>query len=345
MRTIFFLFLMVFSFSVHASRGLIGRISDPSGQPLEGALVYIPELNRSCTSDPQGRYALQNLPLRTLIVKYSYLGHAHQLRNVNLVGGEVVVNVILEPTPVEAEEIVVTGGQHSTQHENAVKIDVLKLGGPDIKRSASFTEMLTRIPGVDMISKGRGVSKPVIRGLSMNDILILNNGVRYENYQYSSHHPLGLDEFGTERVEVIKGPASLLYGSDAIGGVLNFIKESPAPQHQVLGDYQLQLFSNSLGANSSLGIKGAGENFFGGLRLSAKNHADYLQGGGDYLANSRFNEVSVKANSGYNTSFGSFRLYYDYITITGKKTLGWWRMRLWRVLLRAAEPTIFSSSD
>lgn len=291
---------------------MIGQITDPSGQPLEGALIYIPELNRSCTSDPQGRYALQNLPLRSLMVKYSYLGHAHQLRNVNLVRGAVVVNVILEPTPVEAEEIVVTGGQHSTQHENAVKIDVLKLDGPDIQRTASFSEMLTRIPGVDMISKGSGVTKPVIRGLSMNDILILNNGVRYENYQYSSHHPLGLDEFGTERVEIIKGPASLLYGSDAIGGVLNFIKESPAPQHQILGDYQLQLFSNSLGANSSLGIKGTGEKVFGGLRLSAKSHADYLQGGGDYLANSRFNEVSVKANSGFNTNFGSFRLFYDY---------------------------------
>jgi iron complex outermembrane recepter protein len=312
MRTFCILFLIVVSVSSYASRGLVGRITDASGQPLNGALIYFPELNRSCTSDSDGYYKLENLPLRTLVVKFSFLGHTQQLSKVTVTNQNLVLNVGLEPSPVETEEIVVTGGQHSTQHENAVKIDVLKLDGPDVQRSPSLSEMLTRIPGLDMISKGSGVTKPVIRGLSMNDILMLNNGVRFENYQYSSHHPLGLDEFGTERVEVIKGPASLLYGSDAIGGVLNFINESPAPQHHVLGDYQLQLFSNSLGIHSSLGIKGAGEHFFGGLRLSGKSHADYLQGGGDYLANSRFNEVSVKANSGYNATFGSFRLYYDY---------------------------------
>ncbi|HNZ71952.1 MAG TPA: TonB-dependent receptor plug domain-containing protein, partial [Prolixibacteraceae bacterium] len=135
----------------------------------------------------------------------------------------------------------VSGGYHSTQHENAVKIDVLKLNPKEITATPNFTEVLTRVPGVDMISKGSGISKPVIRGLSMNDILVLNNSVRYENYQYSSHHPLGIDEFGIEDVEVIKGPASLLYGSDAIGGVINFIKEKPAPQHTITGDYNLQL--------------------------------------------------------------------------------------------------------
>jgi len=312
MRTFCLLFLIFVSASLQASRGLVGRITDTSGKSLDGALVYFPELNRSCASDSDGFYKLEDLPMRTLVVKFSYLGHAHQLSKVTITNQNLLLNIGLEPSPIETEEIVVTGGQQSSQHENAVKIDVLKLDGPDIQRSPSLSEMLTRIPGVDMISKGSGVTKPVIRGLSMNDILVLNNGVRYENYQYSSHHPLGLDEFGTERVEVIKGPASLLYGSDAIGGVLNFIKESPAPQHQVLGDYQLQLFSNSLGANTSLGVKGAGEHFFGGLRLSGKNHADYLQGGGDYLANSRFNELSVKANSGYNATFGSFRLFYDF---------------------------------
>lgn len=312
MRTYFLLFLLCIAASLQASRGLVGRVTDTAGNPLDGALIFFPELNRSCVSDSDGFYTLEDLPLRTLVVRFSYLGHAQQLNKVTISNQNLVINVVLEPSPIESEEIVVTGGQHSTQHENAVKIDVLKLDGPDVQRSPSLSEMLTRIPGVDMLSKGSGVTKPVIRGLSMNDILVLNNGVRHENYQYSSHHPLGLDEFGTERVEVVKGPASLLYGSDAVGGVLNFIKESPAPQHQVLGDYQLQLFSNSLGVNTSLGLRGAGERLYGGVRLSGKNHADYLQGGGQFLANSRFNEVSVKANTGYNATIGSFRLFYDY---------------------------------
>lgn len=292
---------------------LEGQISTIGGQPLETVLVYIPELNKSCFTDSNGYYLLQNLPARSLNVQFTFLGYAHQLKKVTISNTGTLLDIKLEPSPIEAEEIVVTGGQHSTQHNNAVKIEVLTLDGHDVQATPNFTEMLTRIPGVDMISKGNGVSKPVIRGLSMNDILILNNGVRFENYQYSSHHPLGIDEFGTERVEVIKGPASLLYGSDAIGGVLNFIKERPAPEHQIQGDYQVQLFSNSLGENSSFGLKGAGEHFFAGVRLNQKSHADYLQGGGTYLPNSRFKEVSTKANIGYNASLGSFRLYYDYM--------------------------------
>ena len=179
------------------------------------------------------------------------------IETIELKGEAVELNIKLKSTTIEAGEVVITGFYNSTQHDNAVKIDVLKLDILTTKNTANFSEVLTRVPGVDMISKGSGVSKPVIRGLSMNDILVLNNGVRFENYQYSSHHPLGIDEFGIEDVEIIKGPASLLYGSDAIGGVINLIKEKPAPVNTISGDYNLQLFSNSLGMTNNFGIKGS----------------------------------------------------------------------------------------
>ena len=101
------------------------------------------------------------------------------------------LNAKLKQTAVEADEVVISGVYNATQHDNAVKIDVLKLDPHTIKTTPNFAEVLIKVPGIDMISKGSGVAKPVIRGLSMNDILILNNGVRFENYQYSDHHPLG----------------------------------------------------------------------------------------------------------------------------------------------------------
>jgi iron complex outermembrane receptor protein len=146
----------------------------------------------------------------------------------------------------------------------------------------------------------------------MNDILVLNNSVRYENYQYSDHHPLGIDEFGIDNVEIIKGPASLLYGSDAIGGVINFIKEKPAPVGSITGDYNLQLFSNSLGMTNNLGIKGATKNFHGGLRLGNKTNSDYLQGGGEFVPNTRFRGTSLNASTGFTNSKMSLNLFYDY---------------------------------
>jgi iron complex outermembrane receptor protein len=113
-------------------------------------------------------------------------------------------------------------------------------------------------------------------------------------------------------VEVIKGPASLLYGSDAIGGVINFIKEKPATQNSISGDYNLQLFSNSLGMTNNMGVKGASEKFFGSIRAGQKTNADFLQGGGNFAANTRFNEHSVKANAGITSNAGLFQLFYDY---------------------------------
>lgn len=304
--------LVIASMHLSAQSSLSGVVNGISNKPLQGATVFFPELNKGTVTGPDGQYLFTELPQGRVRIQVSYLGYASHIETILLKPSSNKLDIILHPAPIEAEGIVVTGGYNSSQHENAVKVDIFRFDRHDVKVSPNFTSLLTAIPGVDMISKGSGVSKPVIRGLSMNDILVLNNGVRFENYQYSSHHPLGIDEFGIGEVEVIKGPASLMYGSDAIGGVVNFIKEKPAPVNTVEGDYSLQLFSNSLGLVQNLGVKASSEKFFYGIRTGMKSHADYLQGGGTFVPNSRFNEVSVKANAGYTGKSGTYRLFYDY---------------------------------
>jgi len=301
-----------------AQHKLSGIVVSENDQPLPGVTVYIQEINKGTISDTNGYYELDNLPLAELKVQFSFIGFTNRIESTNLTKCDVLLNVTLYQTSVETEEIVVSGGFNTPQHDNAAKIENLRLEPIEMKPTPNFAEMLTRIPGVDMISKGNGVSKPVIRGLSMNDILVLNNGVRFENYQYSSHHPLGIDEFGIGNVEVIKGPASLLYGSDAIGGVINFIKEKPAPVGSFEGDYNLQLFSNSMGITNNVGAKGSSGNFFGGIRAGQKSNADFIQGGGEYVPNSRFNEYSTKINVGYAGGIGLFSVFYDY----NKQNLG-----------------------
>jgi len=305
--------LLIISSQLGFAQGILsGKIVDEDNFPLGGATLFIPDMNLGTISDAEGNYRLSNLPSGKLQIQCSYVGYSRWIETIELIGGDIVLNIKLLKTTIEAEEIVVTGGYNSTQHTNAVKIEVLKLDLLENKGTANFTEILTRVPGVGMISKGSGVSKPVIRGLSMNDILVLNNGVRFENYQYSSHHPLGIDEFGIESIEIIKGPASLLYGSDAIGGVINFIKEKPAPVGTIAGDYNLQLFSNTLGMNNNLGVKGSSQKFFGGIRVGQKTHSDFTQGGGDFVPNTRFNEYSIKANAGHTGKIGTFKLFYDF---------------------------------
>lgn len=310
---------MIFSYHIsNAQYSIKGTITDQNNLPLSGATVFLPELNKGTVSDSKGQYQLANLPKGKATFQYSYLGFANKIETIIIDETNIELNITLIQTTIETEEIVITGGFNSSQHENAVKIDVLKLTPQTLKSSPNFAALLTKVSGVDMISKGSGVSKPVIRGLSMNDILVLNNGVRFENYQYSSHHPLGIDEFGNEEVEIIKGPASLLYGSDAIGGVINFIKEKPAPVETIIGDYNLQLFSNSLGMTNNLGIKGSSKSLFWGFRVGQKTNSDYLYGGGKFVPNSRFNEYSVKTNVGFSGKVGTFKLFYDY----NKQNLG-----------------------
>jgi len=313
MKNVFIICVMILSYHItNAQNKISGKIVDQDSLPLIGATVFVPDLNKGTVSNAKGSYELSNLPSGNIKIQFSFVGYTNRIETFVLNGENLELNVTLKQTIIDAEEIVITGGYNSTQHENAVKIDVLKLSPLTIKNTPNFTETLTQVAGVDMISKGSGVSKPVIRGLSMNDILVLNNGVRFENYQYSSHHPLGIDEFGIEDVEIIKGPASLLYGSDAIGGVINFIKERPAPVGSIVGDYNMQLFSNTLGLTNNLGIKGASKRFFGGIRVGQKTNADFLQGGGAFVPNSRFNEMSIKTNVGFTDKIGTFKLFYDY---------------------------------
>jgi iron complex outermembrane receptor protein len=313
MKIYIFLFFMAFAYiHTNAQNSIIGRVTDHNNEPLIGTSIFVIQQNKGTITNESGEFQVNNIPNGKINIQISSIGYQNHIETLLLKDSSITLNIVLKETPIETEEIVISGGYNSTQHENAVKIDILKLTDVSNHTTPNFAEILTKVPGIDMISKGSGVSKPVIRGLSMNDILVLNNDVRFENYQYSDHHPLGIDEFGIGNIEIIKGPASLLYGSDAIGGVINFIKEKPAPVGKIIGDYNLQLFSNSLGMTNNIGIKGTSKKFYGGIRFGNKTNSDYLQGGGDFVPNTRFYGNSLKVNTGFNNRAMSLNLFYDY---------------------------------
>ncbi|MBN2681283.1 MAG: TonB-dependent receptor [Bacteroidales bacterium] len=312
MKKIVLVFFALFLLTkVNAQNQISGQVKDINNEPLTGASVFIPELNKGTITNEKGEYLINNIPIGKIRIQFSFIGYNTEIQTIEISKAENVADAVLTIAIIKSQEVVITGGYITSQHENAVKIEVLKIQEIALSGSPNFMESISKVPGVDMISKGQGVSKPVIRGLSMNDVLVMNNGVRIENYQFSENHPIGIDDSNVERIEIIKGPASLLYGSDAIGGVINFIKEKPAPVGKILGDYRVQLHSNTFGINNNIGIKGASKKLFGSFRLGNKTHADYLQGGGNYVPNSRFNEITLNANSGYTGKIGTFKIFYD----------------------------------
>ncbi|HCD51059.1 MAG TPA: hypothetical protein DEQ34_01330 [Balneolaceae bacterium] len=263
MKAILSLLFTLIVYPVTAQNIISGYVTDKkTGEPLEFVNVYLPEHSKGTQTDINGYFQLKEPHAVSLKIQFSYIGYKTQIRTLHPDDDLTNVRIQLEPSVLMTQEVVVSGGSYSTQHENAVKIESVNATDVANAGTPSFMEALATIPGVDVIAKGPGISKPVIRGLSMTNILVLNNGVKMENYQFSENHPFLVDEFGAHRIEVIKGPASLLYGSDAVGGVLNILKERPAEVHTIQADYAAQYHSNTQGIVTNLGIKGRGESFF-----------------------------------------------------------------------------------
>ena len=192
-----------------AQQSIKGIVSDKnSKEALPFANVFIPELSKGTQTGDNGEFLLENLPVRKLKIQFSYMGYRTIILSVFPGSADSVLNIELEATAFQAEEVVISGGTHSSQHDNAIKIDLIKSQDIAAVGTPSFMEALASVPGVDMISRGPWVTKTVIRGLSMTNVLMLNNGVKLENFQFSENHPFIIDEFGTERIEIIKGPAS-----------------------------------------------------------------------------------------------------------------------------------------
>ncbi len=299
------------SFSQETLKGII-KDAD-SDKPVNGVHVFIPELQKGTVTNMSGEFRLNHLPASQLNIQFSHIGYKVISKTINPGKDSLSrLDIYLEPTAIHSDAVVVSAGTFSTQHENAIKIETIKSKDFEKKNASLLTAKIAEVPGVDLISKGNAVVKPVIRGLSNSNILVLNNGVKMENYQFSENHPFLIDEFGVDRVEVIKGPASLLYGSDAVGGIINVIGEKPASTQTMEAEFIQQYHSNTNGLQTNIGVKQTFDDFFWGLRGGIKKHEDFHSSNDQVIPNSRFNNLGIHAFTGLNKSYGSFRIYYDY---------------------------------
>lgn len=303
--------LLGFCAMATAQNSLSGTISDNKNQPLSGVAVYAPELHKGTISDASGKYSLVNLPAGNIKIIFSYIGFATQNRSV-VVQNETILDLVLEESIHEMDEVIVSTAFNRLQSQNVMKVEHASVKSLNQKGISTLVEGLATIPGVSQVSTGTSIGKPVVRGLSGNRVLVYSQGVRLENQQFGDEHGLGLNDSGIESVEVIKGPASLLYGSDALGGVLYFNPEKFADAKTFRTDISQKLFSNTLGSNSSIGFKGSTNNWKFLARGSYSTHSDYKIPDGDRVTNTRYNEADLKAGIGYSASKFSSVLRYNF---------------------------------
>lgn len=313
MSKLYIISLILVQLSLFSQNKLTGKITDKNTQEiLIGTNIYIPEISKGTASDINGEFTIAGIPNGTFTINISFLGYKNYIKEISFDNKDIVLSIELKPNVFLSEEIVVSGNKISSQHHNAIKIETIPIKEISNSGNVNLMKSISKIPGVDAISKGTGVATPVIRGLSTSNILVLNNGIRIADYQFSENHPYLVDEFGVDNIEVIKGPASLLYGSDAVGGVINFVKEKPAKQNTTVTDINLRYFSNSNGLVSNIGVKSTKKNIFWGIRLGEKSFEDYKDASGVIVPNSRNNQYSAKAFVGLTKDFAIFRVFYEY---------------------------------
>jgi len=183
---------------------------------------------------------------------------------------------------------------------------------------------LAQLPSVSSISSGSGINKPVIRGLSFNHIQLFANGTRIDNQTWDDRHDIGISDIGYDRVEIINGPAALIFGPNTLGGAIIMEQKAPGKNEKTSGYARLAFFGNSLGGNINAGIRGAKNNFYYTADASMAMHANYVQGKGEekntqqaqtedkpLAGNSKYNNVAFKGMMGTRNEKGSHQLTYS----------------------------------
>lgn len=183
---------------------------------------------------------------------------------------------MLSETTTTLEEVEVYGDyeQEKAKQLSTVSQSVSK-AFLDQNRENSLMQTLKKIPGVSTITIGSGQSKPVIRGLGFNRVAVVQNGIKHEAQQWGNDHGLEIDQYGIEKIEIIKGPASLLYGSDAIAGVVD-IQPSKIPfPNSFGGEVNVLAESNNDLLGVSAGVQGRKEKWYYRGRVTYRDYGDY----------------------------------------------------------------------
>ena len=283
---------------------LSGRITEKSGAPLSGVSVYIPDLKLGVITDTSGYYTFNTLPSGRYLVEVHSIGYKTVTRIVTI-SGPIKQDFSLADSYVEESPVVVTGLSKATQiKRNPVPIVAINHDYLVTNLSTNAIDAIAKIPGIRAVTTGPNVSKPFIRGLGYNRILTLYDGIRQEGQQWGDEHGIEVDQYGVERVEVIKGPASLSFGSDALAGVVNLIPTQPAPEGKTIGDLTLDYQTNNkyIGGSAMLGGTKHGLEWM--ARISHKQAVDYQDKIDGRVFGTAFNETDANASLGLHRKWG-----------------------------------------
>ncbi len=275
------------------------------------ASVSINDLKLTVISDSFGNYSFKNLPAGNFLVEARSAGYKATTHSVNFTGST-VQDFQLPENIIEESEVVVTGLSKATQIKRS-PIPIVSVSHATLvsNSNTNIIDAITKVPGITAVTTGPNISKPYIRGLGFNRILTLYDGVRQEGQQWGDEHGIEVDQYSIERVEVVKGPASLSYGSDALAGVVNLIPTQPAPEGKMIGDITTEYQSNNGLFGGSAMLSGTKNGFEWMGRLSDKEATNYQNKIDGRVYGTAFKERDANLYAGMHGSWGFSHLSFS----------------------------------
>jgi iron complex outermembrane recepter protein len=299
-------------------RRLHGTVRDSaSGGVLHGAVVQLPDLQRTAATDAEGHFEFASLPATQTTLTVRLVGYAPYMARIDLAQASQRLDLRLAARVTQLEELAVVGDSLGESSLRAVT-STTTLGATDLAemRGQTLGETLKQLPGVAVIQYGPGVAKPVIRGLASSRILVMNGDVRQEEQQWGAEHAPGIDSFDADAVSVVRGTGAVLYGPDALGGVVVVDRPSVPTAGPVGGSIGINVFSNNVQGAFSGALEGAN------LRLPLVGPVGWrarvtARRAGDartpdyFLPNTGFAELNGSAALGVVRAWGTSELLYS----------------------------------
>lgn len=287
------LILCLTFFSAVAQYGTIkGKVINNDQLPLEKVTISIPKLKLGTITNASGLYQLNAVPAGSWQVQISLIGYQSQKVVLKITADSIAIDdVTLQPSGADLNEVIVTGVSRATlAKENPIPIIGVSTKKLEQSSESNVIDVLTKhVPGLNAVKTGPNISKPFIRGLGYNRVLTLYDDIRQEGQQWGDEHGLEVDAYNIDRAEVVKGPSSLIYGSDALAGVVGLIPAMPTDTDKQLHG---KVFSEYQSNNGLIG---------NGLRLTYSTpHWSYVLRGSYRIAKNYRNAIDGRV---YNTGF------------------------------------------
>ena len=293
---------------------LRGHVTDTGGRDIVGATVTLEEIARQVVTGAGGTFTMGDVPHGRYTIAVRRPGYAPWVRRIDFTGG-MQLDATLAASPFRLAGVVVTASRSPlTAFESPLPLSSPTPEALGREHSMSLAHRIDGLPGVHSLTTGGQTGKPVIRGVAGSRVLVLQDGLRLEDYSWSDEDGPSVDAALAGRVEVIRGPASLLYGSDAIGGVVNVVPatlpESPPGTGRRRGSVEVYGASNA----REMGVQLTEEGARGGLgwRLSGVGRF-----GGDVhtpraaLENTGYGAVNGQGELGWHGDWGTATVRYD----------------------------------